>query len=254
MLIRNLRYSIVNKGGRNNSGKITLKGRGYKKKFHCYRVRKEQGILGTRNIILWIGKLKQNKANIALVRVSNSMLCYTLSTNNVPAGTELRSGFKCRNIIGNSLPLFCINLTVDIHNVEHKKRSGSCYSRAAGTHMRVMRKHSRLGFVTVKLPSKKLNYIEWDCVGTVGQVSNETHFMFKYGTAGNRRRAGFRPRVRGVAMNPVDHPMGGGEGKSSGGRPSCSPWGWKTKGPKTRSEAKRKNSIKLKNRLNKFYD
>lgn len=213
-----------------------------------------QKIFDVRNIIKWIGKRRQQSSNILLYKSANSFFQYKIASSGLEITNETTTTFSDRPLIGNSMPLFSIPLIVDVNSIEMQRNQGGVYARAAGARMRLLRKHSRVGYVTLTMPSKKINYVKWDCMGVIGQVSNENHILKQVGKAGNAFRNGKRPQSRGVAMNPVDHPLGGGEGKSSGGRQSCSPWGWKTKGPKTRRKYKIRQLKKLKNKVNKYFD
>lgn len=253
MLIKKLKIIYLNSSGHNINGRITVRGRCYKKYFSRFCINKSYRLVGVRNIVLWIGLLNYCSSFIVLYKSLNSILFYSVATSGIKLGQETLISTNARNFIGNSLPLYLISLTSDINSVENERLSGSVYSRAAGTFSRVIRKNSRTGYVVLRLPSKQFNYIKWDCFSTVGIVSNELFFMRKYDKAGVSRKFGFKSKVRGVAMNPVDHPMGGGEGKSSGGRFSCSPWGWKTKGPKTKNNVRNRFLIRLKLRVNKIF-
>jgi large subunit ribosomal protein L2 len=141
---------------------------------------------------------------------------------------------------GNALPLRNIPLGTRIHNIELRRGKGGQIVRSAGTYAQMMAKEDR--YALIKLPSGEVRMVLLDCIATIGQLGNVQHEDLSLGKAGRRRWVGRRPKVRGVAMNPVDHPMGGGEGRSSGGRHPCSPWGWPTKGYKTR---KTKSSERL---------
>lgn len=254
MLLKQCRLVIKKNGGRNNQGVITVRGKRKKKKHYYYKVNFCTKIFDIKNQVKWVGKRRQRNSYLLLYKSGNSFFHYRIAPLNLKVRAETTSMFDDRPLIGNSMPLYSMPLVVDVHSVEMRKNQGAILSRAAGSSMRVLRKHSRVGYVTLKLPSKKINYVKWDCMSTVGQVSNENFFLKEIGKAGKAFHDGRRPQSRGVAMNPVDHPMGGGEGKSSGGRQSCSPWGWKTKGPKTRAKIKSKFLNKLKNKVNKFFD
>lgn len=254
MLLKQLRVLLKNKGGRNNSGTITVKGKRKKKKHFHYKMNYYSKIFNVRNIIKWVGYRRQQNSYIMLVKTANSYFSYRNAIVDLSWGQEYTTSFDDRALVGNTMPLYSIPLVVDVNSVEMLKGNGSVLCRSAGTLMRVLRKHSRIGYITLRMPSKKLNYIKWDCVGSVGQNSNENFFLKEKGKAGVSYHNGKRPKSRGVAMNPVDHPLGGGEGKSSGGRQSCSPWGWLTKGPKTATKKKKRLLQQLKNKVNKFFD
>jgi large subunit ribosomal protein L2 len=142
--------------------------------------------------------------------------------------------------VGNALPLKEIPLGTEVHNVELVPGKGGQLARGAGSFVRLVAKEG--DYAQIRLPSGEVRRARQECLATIGQVGNVEHENVKLGKAGRKRWLGRRPRVRGVAKNPIDHPMGGGEGKSSGGRHPCSPWGWPTKGYKTRS---RKDSDRM---------
>jgi len=154
---------------------------------------------------------------------------------------------------GNSFYLKDIPLSVNINNVELHPGQGGCIARAAGTSVIIIRKFKCKdnNFVIVKLPSKKIQFLNRKCIGTIGVLSNMSHKLEILGKAGKTRNLGIRPSVRGVAMNPIDHPHGGGEGKTSGGRPSVSKWGKLTKGFKTLSLKKKEKNKYILDRINK---
>lgn len=253
MLIKCLKFIYLNKSGRNLSGQVTVRGRGNRRYHANCHINRSYFLMGVRNVVLWVGFLNYCTSYVMLCRALNSVLFYSVATAGIRFGQELHTGIGSRNVLGYSLPLYSMLLTSNIHSVENKRSSGCIYSRAAGTFSRVVRKHSRTGYVTLRLPSKKINYVKWDCYGTVGIVSNETHFLRKLDKAGVSVGFGFKSKVRGVAMNPVDHPLGGGEGKSSGGRINCSPWGWKTKGPKTVSVVRKRFLTRLRLHIDKNF-
>ena len=254
MLLKSLRVLLKSHGGRNNKGIITVRAKRRKKKNFYYRLNYHSKIFNVRSLIVWVGQRRQQTSFIMLTKTANSYYNYRIALNTLNTNQELTTSFDDRAFFGNTMPLYAVPLVVGIRNVEFYKDQGSILSRAAGTSMRIVRKHSRIGYVTLRMPSKKLNYSKWDCLSTVGQISNENFFLKELRKAGNSFHNGRRPLSRGVAMNPVDHPLGGGEGKSSGGRQSCSPWGWYTKGPKTQSKVQRRYIQKLKNKVNKYFD
>lgn len=164
-------------------------------------------------------------------------LSYILAPDNLQIGQKLETGFNVKLQIGNTLPLRFLPKGTIIHNIELKPGAGGQIARAAGTYAKLLSKHS-FGYAVIRLKSGKLRLIHLDCLATIGQVSNKDKIFTKLGKAGASRWLGIRPTVRGVAMNPIDHPHGGGEGKTSGGRHPVTPWGILTKGKKTRKNKK----------------
>ena len=173
---------------------------------------------------------------------------YILAPRDISVGDEIETGFGADIKPGNCLPLENIPLGTRIHNVELKYKKGGQIVRSAGAYARLMAKEGN--YAQILLPSGEVRMIHIKCKATVGRVGNEKHDDIKLGKAGRSRWLGRRPSVRGVAMNPVDHPMGGGEGRSSGGRQPCTPWGIPTKGYKTRKN-KRSDQYIIKRRTKK---
>ena len=172
-------------------------------------------------------------ARIALLHYADGEKRYILAPNGLVVGARVVSGPTADILPGNALPLKGIPLGTTIHNIELKRGRGGQLVRSAGTAAQLMAKEG--GYAQVRLPSGEVREVHIECYATIGQVGNLEHENISIGKAGRNRWLGFKPHVRGVAMNPVDHPMGGGEGKTSGGRHPTSPWGWKTKGMKTRN-------------------
>jgi len=187
------------------------------------------------NIIAKVASIEYDpnrSARIALLHYVDGEKRYILAPNGLQVGAKLVSGPEAEPVVGNALPLAKIPLGVQIHNIELKQRQGAKLVRSAGTAAILM---SRAGqYATVKLPSGEIRLIHVNCFATIGQIGNVDHESYVYGKAGHSRWLGIRPTVRGRAMNPVDHPMGGGEGRSMGGHPR-SPWGLYAKGKKTRN-------------------
>mgnify|MGYP001553112276 FL=1 len=179
-------------------------------------------------------------ARIALLHYVDGEKRYILAPVNLNVNDIVESGPDADIKPGNTLPLSNIPLGTQIHNVELRSGKGGQIVRSAGTYAQLMAKEDR--YALINLPSSEVRMVLINCKATIGQLGNATHENIDLGKAGRTRRLGRRPRVRGVAMNPVDHPMGGGEGRSSGGRHPCSPWGVPTKGFKTR---KNKSSDRL---------
>jgi len=236
--IKSLCNKKKQKSGRNCQGRITIRhrGGGHKKR---YRV-----IDWTRNKDGILAKVKRveydpnRSANIALLSYSDGVFKYIISPNKLKEGDIVVSGVKAPINVGNCLPLSIIPLGTTIHCIELKPKKGAQLARSAGTSAQLLAREGR--YVTVRLRSGEMRKIFFYCRATIGEVGNNKHNLIKFGKAGAKRHLGIRPSVRGVAMNPIDHPLGGGEGKTAGGRPSCDPWG-NPKGKKTR---KRKNTDK----------
>jgi len=180
-------------------------------------------------------------ARIALLHYADGEKRYILAPNGLEVGAQVVSGPAADIIPGNALPLRGIPLGTTIHNLELKRGRGGQLVRSAGAAAQLMAKEG--SYAQVRLPSGEVREVHIECYATIGQVGNIEHENVSIGKAGRNRWIGRRPHVRGVAMNPVDHPMGGGEGKTSGGRHPTSPWGWKTKGRKTRNNKRTDDSI-----------
>lgn len=222
---------LKKKGGRNNYGRMTVRHRGGGNK-RTYRIidfkRDKRGVLATVETIEYD---PNRTARLALLKYADGERRYIVAPNGIKVGDQLMSGADAEIKVGNALPLQNMPLGTFIHNIELRPGQGAKLVRSAGTQAQLVAKDRK--YAQIKLTSGEVRLIPIVCMATVGQVSNTDHENICYGKAGRRRWSGRRPKVRGVAMNPVDHPLGGGEGKSSGGRPPCSPWG-KPEGVKTR--------------------
>jgi large subunit ribosomal protein L2 len=220
-------------GGRNNKGRITARRRGGGHKRY-YRIvdfkRNKDGIPAK---VAAIEYDPNRSARIALLHYVDGEKRYILAPQNLNIGDTVMSGPEADIKPGNALPLANIPLGTYIHNIELRLGKGGQIVRSAGTYAQLMAKEDR--YALVKLPSGEVRMVLLRCKATVGQLGNVMHENMSDGKAGRSRWKGHRPKVRGVAMNPVDHPMGGGEGRSSGGRHPCSPWGMPTKGYRTRN-------------------
>ncbi|MCU0664364.1 MAG: 50S ribosomal protein L2 [Myxococcota bacterium] len=219
-------------GGRNNSGRTTtrFRGGGHKKHYRLVDFRRRK--VGIPAVVKHIEYDPNRSARIALLHYADGEKAYILAPDQMSCGDVVLSSRHADIKPGNSLPLRYIPLGTMIHNVELKRGRGGQLVRSAGTAAQLMAKDEE--YAHVRLPSGEVRLIHIECRATIGQVSNIQHAQIRLGKAGRRRWMGRRPHVRGVAMNPVDHPMGGGEGRSSGGRHPCTPWGVPTKGYKTR--------------------
>lgn len=233
---RSLLRPLKKSGGRNVSGRVTSRHRGGGHKRH-YRIidfkRDKHGIPAK---VASIEYDPNRSARIALLHYVDGEKRYILAPLKLSVGDVVMSGPEADIQPGNALPLENIPLGTHIHNIELRIGQGSQIVRSAGTYAQLMAKENR--YALVKLPSGEVRMILLKCMATIGQLGNVMHENISLGKAGRKRWLGKRPRVRGVAMNPVDHPMGGGEGRSSGGRHPCSPWGMPTKGYKTRKNKK----------------
>ena len=219
-------------GGRNNNGRITTRhiGGGHKKRYRVIDFkRNKNGINAT------VERLEYDpnrSANIALLKYSDGERRYIVAPKGLPIGTALQSGDNVAIKVGNSMPLRNIPMGSVVHCIELKPGKGAQIARSAGTSAQLVAKEGR--HVTIRLRSGEMRKVLGECRATLGEVSNSEHNLRSLGKAGASRWRGIKPTVRGVVMNPVDHPHGGGEGKTSGGRHPVSPWGQPTKGHKTR--------------------
>ena len=219
-------------GGRNVHGRITTfqRGGGHKRRHRKIDFRREKIDVPAR--VAAIEYDPNRSANIALLHYMDGEKRYILAPNGLKVGDEVQSGPNAELRLGNSMPIANIPLGTQLHCVELKPGKGAQMVRSAGTSAQLMAREGKLA--TLRLPSGEMRMVRIDCFATIGQVGNWEHENQRVGKAGRSRWKGKRPNVRGVAMNPVDHPMGGGEGRSSGGRHPCTPWGKPTKGRKTR--------------------
>jgi large subunit ribosomal protein L2 len=228
-LVRTLKKS----GGRNNVGRMTVRfrGGGHKRRYRLidFVRRDKAGVPGT---VASIEYDPNRSARIALLHYVDGEKRYIIAPLDLKVGAKVMAGEKAEIESGNALPLKNIPLGTFIHNIELKIGKGGQLVRGGGGFARIMAKEG--AYAHVRLPSGEVRLVHQECYATIGQVSNIEHGGTSIGKAGRSRWLGKRPHVRGVAMNPVDHPMGGGEGKSSGGRHPVSPWGVPAKGYKTR--------------------
>lgn len=223
-------------GGRNNMGRITCRHRGGGHRRHYRIIDFKRDKFGIPAKVASIEYDPNRTARIALLHYVDGEKRYIIAPEGLQVGTKVMSGPDAEIAIGNTLPLERIPLGSTVHNIELKKGRGGQIARSAGAYGRVVAKDG--DYVHVKMPSNDVHLIRKECLATMGQVSNQEHNLIQLGKAGRKRWMGIRPTVRGVVMNPVDHPMGGGEGKSSGGRHPVSPWGKPAKGGKTRKTRK----------------
>jgi large subunit ribosomal protein L2 len=219
-------------GGRNAYGRITtrFRGGGHKRRYRVVDFKRDK--TGIPAKVLGIEYDPNRSARIALIQYVDGEKAYILAPARLAAGDEVLSAQTADIKAGNCLPLRYIPIGTDIHAVELKIGAGAQLGRSAGARITLMAKEGH--WATLRLPSGETRRVHVDCRASIGQMGNSEHGNIEWGKAGRRRWMGRRPHNRGVSMNPVDHPMGGGEGRSSGGRHPCSPWGIPTKGYKTR--------------------
>ena len=220
------------RAGRNDKGRITVRrrGGGHKRRYRAIDFRREK--LGVPAVVESIEYDPNRSANIALLCYKDGERRYILAPRGLSVGDELISSYQADIQTGNSLKLKHIPLGTVVHCVEMRPGKGGQLVRGAGLGAQLLAKEG--SYATLRLPSGEVRKVLVECRATIGQVGNQEHSNTKSGKAGRTRWLSHRPKVRGVAMNPVDHPLGGGEGKSSGGRHPCTPWGVHTKGKRTR--------------------
>ena len=240
---KSLLVSISRSGGRNNNGRVTAKrrGGGHRKQYRIIDFKRRKDSIEAK--VVGIEYDPNRSARIALLVYSDGEKRYIIAPAKLNVGDVLVSGENAEIKIGNCLPLKDIPEGTLIHNIEMRPGKGAQIARSAGNGVQLMAKEGE--YVTLKLRSGEVRLIHKNCRATIGIVGNSDHENVSIGKAGRVRWMGRRPRVRAVAMNPVDHPMGGGEGRSSGGRHPCSPWGQSAKGLKTRKVNKLSNKFIL---------
>lgn len=236
---KSLLAPISNKGGRNNNGRITVRhqGGGHKKRFRIIDFKRcKDGIPATVKSIEYD---PNRTARIALIAYADGAKAYIIAPIGIKVGDVVQSGVGADIKPGNALQLKDMPVGTVIHNIELRPGKGAQLARSAGTYSQLLSKEG--AYCHVRLPSGEIRLVKAECKATIGQISNPTHENIVIGKAGRTRWKGVRPTVRGVAMNPIDHPHGGGEGRTSGGRHPVSPWGMPTKGYKTRKKNKPSN-------------
>ena len=219
-------------GGRNSKGRICIRfrGGGHKQRYRVVDFKRDKG--GVPAVVAAIDYDPNRSANLALLNYADGEKRYILQPTGLKVGMKVMSGPEADILVGNSLPLRNIPPGTIVHNVELRPGKGGQMGRAAGSEVRLVSKEA--GYALLKLPSGEIRRVLIDCAATIGQVGNVDHGNISSGKAGRSRWLGRRPHNRGVTMNPVDHPHGGGEGKTSGGRHPVTPWGVPTRGYKTR--------------------
>ncbi len=229
---KHLTKKLNSTGGRNNQGKITSRrmGGGVKRKYRTIDFKRSKTNINAE--IIRIEYDPNRSAFISLIKYEDGEHNYIISPKNIKVGEKIISGENVAIKNGNCLPINNIPVGTNIHNVELKPGAGAQLIRSAGTSAQIVSKEEP--YVQIKLISGEIRHINKNCKATIGEVSNADQKNIKLGKAGRKRYLGFRPKVRGVVMNPVDHPHGGGEGRTSGGRHPVTPWGMPTKGYKNR--------------------
>lgn len=242
---RSLTEPLHSSGGRNHHGRITSRrqGGGHKRRYRRIDFRRDK--FGVPGKVIEIEYDPNRTANIALISYADGEKRYILQPKGLKVGDEVISGEKADIIVGHALELSRIPLGTSVHNVELKPGKGAQMARSAGATVSIVAKEGE--YVSVRLPSTEIRRLRKECMATIGEVGNAEHELRKLGKAGASRWRGKRPKVRGVAMNPVDHPLGGGEGRTSGGRPPVTPWG-KPEGVKTRKRKKQSSKYIVRGR------
>ena len=246
--LKSLTAGLSKRGGRNNTGRITMrrKGGGHKAKYRIIDFKRNKSdIAGT---VERIEHDPNRSSYIALIKYDDGAMNYILAPKDLKIGDKIIAGENTEIKVGNCMPMSNIPVGIDIHNIELKVGSGAQLARSAGSSTQIVGKSD--GYVAIKLPSGEQRKVREECKATIGVLSNIDKKNQKLGKAGRKRWLGVRPSVRGVAMNPIDHPHGGGEGKTSGGRDPVTPWGKPTKGKKTRNN-KRTDKFIIKRKTDK---
>jgi large subunit ribosomal protein L2 len=226
-------------GGRNNTGRVTARRRGHGHKRYYRIIDFRRNRTDAPAVVKAVEYDPNRSARIALVEYPDKELRYILAPHGIKEGDKVQSGSGIEPALGNCMPIREIPAGTFIHNIELYQGRGGQMARSAGAYAIVMAKDGEMAHL--KMPSGEIRLIHLNCVATVGQVGNIEHENESWGKAGRSRWLGWRPASRAVAKNPVDHPMGGGEGKSSGGRQACNRWGLLAKGLHTRKKSKRSN-------------
>ena len=234
--VKALTEGLAKKGGRNNNGRITARrrGGGHKRRYRLIDFKRLKADMSAK--VERIEYDPNRTAFIALVRYEDDELAYILAPQRLQVGDSVVSGDRVAIKPGNAMPLRSIPVGTIVHNVELKAGAGGKLARAGGTYVQLVGRDQ--GYALLKLASGEVRMVRSECQATIGAVSNPDKSNIKLGKAGRKRWIGKRPSVRGVAMNPIDHPHGGGEGRTSGGRHPVTPWGKPTKGKRTRSNKK----------------
>ena len=246
--VKNLTEGLTKSGGRNNTGRITSwhRGGGHKRRYRLVDFKRRQSGVA---VVERLEYDPNRTAFIALIKYEGSgELSYILAPQRLAVGDKVESGKDADIKPGNALPLGSIPVGTIVHNVELQPGRGGQIARSAGSYVQIVGRDS--GYAQVRLNSGEVRLVRQECMATIGAVSNPDHSNQNMGKAGRMRWKGRRPHVRGVVMNPVDHPHGGGEGRTSGGRHPVTPWGKPTKGKRTRTNKKTDRLI-MRSRHNK---
>ncbi|OGU75041.1 MAG: 50S ribosomal protein L2 [Ignavibacteria bacterium RBG_16_34_14] len=243
---KSLTIALRKSGGRNNLGRLTARhiGGGHKRRYRIIDFKRDKHKVPAK--VYSIEYDPNRTSRIALLHYADGEKRYILAPDGLKVGDQVMSGSGSEISVGNALPLNEMPLGSFVHNVELKPGKGGQLGRTAGASLQLMAKEG--AHAQIKMPSGEVRMIRLDCIATYGVVGNAEQENISLGKAGRTRWLGKRPHVRGVAMNPVDHPMGGGEGKTSGGGHPVSPWGQKAKGLKTRKHKKESNKFIIKRR------
>ncbi|MCW0234555.1 MAG: 50S ribosomal protein L2 [Ferrovibrio sp.] len=239
--VKELTEGLKKTGGRNHFGRITTRhiGGGHKRRYRMIDFKRRKFDIGA--VVERIEYDPNRTAFIALIKYDDGELAYIIAPQRLKAGDRVVSGEKADIKPGNAMPLKSIPVGTIIHNVEMKPGKGGQMARSAGSFVQLVGKDQ--GMALVRLASGEQRLVQAECMATIGAVSNPDNQNTKLGKAGRKRWMGVRPTVRGVAMNPIDHPHGGGEGRTSGGRHPVTPWGKNTKGKRTRNNKRTQNMI-----------
>ena len=243
---KSLTTSLSKNAGRDTFGRISVRrrGGGHKRAYRIIAFKRNR--IGVPGVVKTIEYDPNRSVNIALVFYADGEKRYIIAPQGLKVGTQIVSGPNAPLTVGNALPLKNIPLGLIVHNVELTLGRGGQLVRAAGVGATVVAKEG--DYVTLRLPSGEMRMVFGECMATIGELGNEDHMNVSLGKAGASRHLGRRPKVRGVVMNPIDHPHGGGEGKTAAGRHPVTPWGKPTKGAKTRSKKNPSNSFIVKKR------
>lgn len=243
---KSLTVAIKKSGGRNNLGRVTSRhrGGGHKRRYRIIDFKRDKN--GVPAKVHSIEYDPNRTSRIALLHYADGEKRYIVAPEGLKVGATVTSGSGSEILVGNALPLKEMPMGSFVHNVELKPGKGGQLGRSAGSSLQLLAKEGN--FAQLKMPSGEIRKVKLECMATYGVVGNAEQENISLGKAGRSRWLGIRPHVRGVAMNPVDHPMGGGEGKTSGGGHPVSPWGQKSKGLKTRKHKKESNKYIIKRR------
>jgi large subunit ribosomal protein L2 len=245
---RSLLAPLKRRGGRNNLGRLTVRhqGGGHKRQYRLIDFKRDK--IGVPAKVAAIEYDPNRSARIALLVYADGEKRYIIAPDGLAVGAALMNGPEALPEVGNCLPLEHIPLGTEVHAIEMKPGKGAQLARSAGTSAQLTAREGK--YATLRLPSGEVRMVLSRCMATIGTTSNPDHMNIDQGKAGRNRWRGIRPKTRGVAMNPIDHPMGGGEGKASGGHPR-SPWGQQAKGFKTRKKSKPSNKYIVRRRGDK---